>query len=323
MVAAHRAAVAAFVMTFGAIMLIVVRKYCSGQDLLSSAASELSLSACRWDGSAWRSPLPTSLAESLWLSKVEAQSCLTQRWIYVVGDSSTRSVFRALIHVLNPEFTDERYGSWITNHKGGCTGKLPKQPGDFRKGDFRGEEEAGDVGGGCLREYFDRERGIRITFSFKTYSTQSIKAMDWLTSESHTPDLIITATGAWDLTYRLKASKRADYAPATPEQLTESVSTTQKWVDDLAEKFPLARVLSMTLVSCHEELHKRALGREWNKQLRETGVLAEGGWGERVLWLDREPTTKINGSHCEGWHAYGPIVMQHVHIVLRAICGCN
>jgi hypothetical protein len=147
--------------------------------------------------------------------------------------------------------------------------------------------------------------------------------MEWLISESHTPDLIVTATGAWDLTYRLKPSRKADYAPATPEQLTESVGTTQAWVTGLAAAYPEAQVLAMTLVSCHEELHKRALGREWNRQLRAAGVLSRGTSDGRVLWLDREPTTLVNGTNCEGWHAYGPLVMQHIHIMLRAACDCR
>jgi hypothetical protein len=220
--------------------------------------------------------------------------------------------FRALIEAIDPGFDDPRFGSFRVIDKGGCTGFVKDKS---VKGGKRGEEELGDQGGGCLREYFNAEHGIRITFSFKTYSRQETKAMDWLISPSHQPDVFLTATGAWDLTYR-KSLQRA-----TLDEADAEADSAVRWIKSVATDHPTALVLGMTLNSCHAS--HADLAARWNSRFLEAKI---DNNSPRVAVLDRAPLTppwpkgKENASLCEGWHAYNEVAVQQVGAVVRGLC---
>ena len=237
-----------------------------------------------------------------------ALSCLRNRWIYCIGDSSMRMYFKALLEVLAPGFADSRFGSFTELDKGGCSGGVRDKT---VKGGLRGEEEYGDKGGGCLREYFDHENGIRVTFSFKTFARQQMKAEEWLVSGTQVPDLFLTATGAWDLTYRTTMKQ------ATPEEAAAEGAAAAAWAQGMASMYPESPLLTMTLNSCHAQFRDIAL--RWNAALHGN---TDPHTHPTVALLDREPATIVvtNTSMCEGWHAFGSIVLQQVHASLGALC---
>jgi hypothetical protein len=219
--------------------------------------------------------------------------------------------YRAVIEAIDPDFDDPRFGSFRKVDKGGCSGFVADKS---VKGGKRGEEENGDQGGGCLREYFNHEHGIRVTFSFKTYSRQNTKAMEWLISPSQRPDLFLTATGAWDLTYR-KSLKHA-----TLQEADEEADSAIRWIQGIASDNPKALVLGMTLNSCHNDFLK--LAERWNERFNGAHVDAS----PQIAVLDRQVLTaplrgnEKNKSLCEGWHAYNEVVIQHVQAALRSLC---
>jgi len=212
-----------------------------------------------------------------WANKTKLQN----RWIYLVGDSSLRMFLRGLIHVIEPTFADPHFGSYLIHDKGGCV-----------------SEEDGHAGGGCLREYFNRDMQLRITFSFKTFADQPSLAMSWLISESQQPDIIVGATGAWDVYF-----KKMD--------LDKSVG----WFRGLANTYSTSLILAMTLVSCPPF---RAIVTEHNKMLAE--ALLKENLGNLAV-LDRQASTEPvqDAAVCEGFHAYGSLTLLHVHEFLANI----
>ena len=196
-------------------------------------------------------------------------------WVYIVGDSSMRMFFRALIHAIEPTFDDPHFGSFVTHDKGGCT-----------------NEEDGHAGGGCLREYYNKHLQIRITYSFKTFADQPTLALDWLISKSSVPDILIGATGAWDM-YHDK--------PDVLKALT--------WFTELHTMYPSAQILAITLVACppfriqatnyNHELHDRL----WNQSFQNLAI------------LDRQASTEniSDPSLCGGFHVYQNLCLLHVH----------
>ena len=214
-----------------------------------------------------------------WANKTKLQN----RWIYLVGDSSLRMFLRALIHVIEPTFVDPHFGSYLIHDKGGCV-----------------SEEDGHSGGGCLREYFNRDMRIRITFSFKTFADQPTLAMSWLISESQKPDIIVGATGAWDVYY-----KKMDL------QVNKSVG----WFRSIANTSSTSLILAMTLVSCPPF---RAVATEHNKLLAEALLKANLS---NLAVLDRQASTMgvQDAAVCHGFHAYGALTLLHVREFLANI----
>ncbi len=212
-----------------------------------------------------------------WINKTK----LENRWIYLVGDSSLRMFFRALIHVIEPTFADPHFGSYLIHDKGGCV-----------------SEEDGHLGGGCLREYFNRDMRLRITFSFKTFADQPSLALDWLISESQKPDIIVGATGAWDIYF-----EKLD--------LGKSVG----WFRHIAEVYSASLILAVTLVSCPPF---RAVATEHNSVL--VRALLDQNFSNLAV-LDRQASTGVveDEAVCQGFHAYGSLTLLHIHAFLANI----
>lgn len=205
---------------------------------------------------------------------------LRGKWIYIVGDSSMRMFFRALIHVIEPELNDPHFGSYLNHDKSGCVA-----------------ETDGHTGGGCLREYYNGKLRIRITYSFKTFADQPTLALSWLISKSQVPDIILGSTGAWDIYH-----KRT--------QFDKSVM----WFRNLSASYPSASILAITLVACPPfrnqvtGLNSKLVGALLNQSIPKLSI------------LDRQASTAIIGRSdsklCEGFHAMGPLVLLHVHAFL-------
>jgi hypothetical protein len=229
----------------------------------------------------WRETYVEPLSANL--SSAEAHQIavdmLSHQWVYIVGDSSMRMFFRALIHIIEPEFDDSHFGSFTTHDKGGCT-----------------TESDGNTGGGCLREYFDHTNNIRLTFSFKTLAKQTTLALDWLISGAFAPDIIIGATGAWDI-----------YASGNGD-----VNDTAAWYSKMSSSYSSAQLLAVTTVACPPF---RDIVTAYNGQVTERLLSMRL---PRFAILDRQASTfpVQNSSVCEGFHAYGDLVLMHVHAFL-------
>ena len=250
-----------------------------------------------WNG--WARPLATSVPQSDWLPPERVKNCLRNRWIYIIGDSSFRMFFKAFINQIDPTFEDPHFGSYKRHDKGGC--------GAGKAGDL---ETHADTGGGCLREYWNREANIRISFSFHTVATQKVMAVSQLTSPTQQPDLILLATGAWDCYGACDAAEAAIRAAI--------------WTKSFTSQFPRALVAAATLSTCWIPFEPRA--KAWNAKFQSLNLEAD----PRVAILDRAPLTpptppgnvhKTNGQvDCEGWHMYNGIAVQNTQSVLRGVC---
>ena len=204
---------------------------------------------------------------------------LSNKWVYIVGDSSMRMFFRALIHIIQPEFDDPHFGSFTTHDKGGCT-----------------NEEDGHAGGGCFREYLDKKTHIRLTYSFKTLAQQKTIALDWLISKAFVPDIIIGATGAWDI-----------YASGKGDAIGTAI-----WYKEMSEHYSTAQILAITTIACPPF---RDVTTTYNTQV--TPLLLSMNLS-RLAILDRHASTfqVQDNAVCEGFHAYGDLVIMHVHAFL-------
>ena len=54
------------------------------------------------------------------------------------------------------------------------------------------------TGCGCIREFFDRKNGIRLTFIWVITAGEGSFYLDSLIGQDNAPDLFITSKGAWD-----------------------------------------------------------------------------------------------------------------------------
>jgi len=233
-------------------------------------------------------------------TKAAAVQILKHKWVYLIGDSSLRMFFGALIAALNGTLADPRFGSYYHNDKGGCVGLM---------------ERKSDRGMGCLREYFDPDNGIRITYSFKTMAQQHITAMDSLISDRQVPDVFLLTTGPWDLTYKIHNGENLD--------VRSTVNHAVHWVMEMRTRYPSSLVSFATLVACDR---MRRMARSFNKLVRKNLP-----WDKRLLCLDRQTSTEdIPGRcskeriaarqcQCAGWHAFNDIVVQHLTTWLGSV----
>lgn len=240
---------------------------------------------------------PDSIPDS---TKAAAVQILKHKWVYLIGDSSLRMFFGALIATLNGTLADPRFGSYEHHDKGGCVGNM---------------ERKSDQGMGCLREYFDPDNRIRITYSFKTMAEQHVTAMDVLISAEQVPDVFLLTTGPWDLTYKIHNGQNLD--------VKSTVKQAVRWVMGMRTKYPSSTVSFATLVACDNMRHA---AKTFNRLVRR-----QLPWDDRLLCLDRQPSTvDIPGKcskeqiaarkcQCAGWHAFNDVVMQHLTMWLGSV----
>jgi len=223
-----------------------------------------------------------------------AREVLQHKWVFVLGDSSLRMLFAALVRNVNgSSLADPRFGSYKVHDKGGCVGDQEKQ---------------GHVGTSCLREFFDVERGIRLTFSFKTFVSQRSQSLEELVSASQVPDYFLLATGPWDFAYNATAVPMATLA-----------RDAMTWALAIKARFPSAAVVFADVVQCHYKTLTRARSVEYNKGI---WALCEGIAPTTLRCLDRASSTNFVGSRkdslpgnevaCSGFHAFGDLALQHL-----------
>jgi hypothetical protein len=85
----------------------------------------------------------------------------------------------------------------------------------------------------------------------------------------------------------------------------------------MMDLYPSTDLVVATLVSCHLKFQTFAFA--YNAEIRRHIPALDQ---RRVQLLDREPSTswiRSNRSLCEGWHAYGNIVLGHVDEFLNLV----
>jgi hypothetical protein len=223
-----------------------------------------------------------------------ALNLLQGKWVYLLGDSSIRMFNAAAISLINGTLEDPRFGSYLTHDKGGCT-----------------DESNG--ASGCLREYIDMENKIRLSYTFKTYVSQEATTMENLISPSQQPDVILLGTGAWD-----GYSKTMGGSDGSSKKMggTEAGNATIALVREMMDLHPSTDFVLATLVSCHLQFQRYAFA--YNAEIRRHIPTLDQ---RRVQLLDREPSTRhgVRSRSCEGWHAYGNIVLGHVDEFLKLV----
>ena len=226
------------------------------------------------------------------LATDEARCVLKRKWLYIIGDSSTRFLTAALLSssLLNLSRGDSHFGTFTERKKLGCSNE----------------------GVECLREFVDFDVPLRVTFSFNALAKSMPANLAELTSEAQQPDLILFATGAWDI-YQHQTAK-------------DTFAAVVDSVKQLETTFPRAALGVATLVSCnHCQQHPATC--PLNRFIRN-----HKEWGPRTFIVDREPSTvhenvtqankegdPLPGKgplRCEGFHAYGDIALHHLYLLL-------
>ena len=247
---------------------------------------------------------------------------LRTRWLYIIGDSSARMLFGALVELVNGTLADPRFGDYRIHHKGGCS--------------HDGTET-------CLREYVNMRAATRITFSFKTVVDAQTLALDWLTSPSQVPDYFLLAIGAWDIKYSGLPGFGVGfvYKPVACEgsgrgaSLAGPVSLTCRramqfharaaadWAESLSLRFTRSSFLVASVVECRGTHFHRASA-EYNRWLHRFLPL-----GPRVGLLDRsassrglpfDQTSTDSRSRCTPFHAFGKVVVDDARLAVRRLC---
>ena len=210
-------------------------------------------------------------------------------WIFLLGDSSVRMLNAALVEHVNGSLEDSRFGSYEVHDKGGCVQA----------------EEGGKHGAlGCMREFVGWDQHVRLTYLFKTEAATRLALTGHFVTPSAQPDTFVLATGAHDFYHH--------------HSVNHTVRSTSAWITEMLARFPASRFVFLNLVACHESFRERALqfnaavGRQWAGH-------------PRVRLVDRGASTEhiTDKTRCEGWHAYGCVVLQHLGKVLDHVCAAH
>lgn len=260
------------------------------------------------------------------LDPTAARACLAERWIVLVGDSSTRIFFSALVDLLEYAFPGDampQFERWVC---GGAEGELDvygRGCGKKLKGLTPAEIASKVEDDGCVsfplphlplllplmellwgdRYYRDVTIGnhTRLTFIFKTYASSTPLVLPQLLIPGTHPSLLILQSGAWD-------GYKRNPIPSSLLALSSFVSSLRSYY--------LGPMVWMNLLPCHADFV--TYGKEFNEGAREV----MRGLGVPVF--DRAVTLggdyKRLGKKCEGWHAWEEVVQVHVQGFLQGIC---
>lgn len=239
----------------------------------------------KWDSNSsplfWNTSRPFALHN---LDVLEARSCLKDRWIYVVGDSSMRMFYSALIAKINSTLEDDRFGSYKVHDKGGCTGSL--------------DESSGHDHPGCFREFV--RYSVRLTFCFQAFGEHKNVVLQSLLSPSQVPDLVVLVTGAWDVGYHSASVETA-------------VRNTVQMIQNVRELYS-GTILWASLNTCPPfQDSTRKLNLAQHDRLQSMNS---------VFILNRQSSTEflVSPEYCEGYHAYKTVVELHVSMMLNFVC---
>jgi hypothetical protein len=232
------------------------------------------------------------------LGKTAVQNCLKGKWVYILGDSSCRMFFSALVEKANGTLQDWRFGSYKEHVKGGCTGGV--------------EEKDGHRTIGCLREYFGDS--IRMTFGFQAYGQHQNEVFKSLVSDSQQPDLMLVETGAWALSY----GRYYNHSYT----IQDIVNQTYIFLDHIRSVYQ-GPIVWLGLPAC-------GIFRDDVKKLHvllKPAILQYGNSSvtraPSPLYLDRQSSTEMfdDLAICEGFHPFGNVTLLHLNMLLNIYCG--
>lgn len=238
-----------------------------------------------------------------------ARQCLRDKWVYLIGDSSTRMLFSALVQLVNDSST--LTDPYFPNHRfcRHCESKTESHAccqAHVKGLNWNGEadEEAQGSQGSHDRWSYHREWtkfGTRIVFSFKTFADVPVsQAFQSQVTPSQQPDLLILQFGAWDIYHNHDLGETVAKGLAYIDHVKMHYSNPLVWLS-LVECEPF-RNISMAF-NLMMEPHLQHLG---------------------IAYFSRSATTRDLPNNmqeqCEGFHAWDRISDEHVQWLLRAVC---
>ena len=262
-----------------------------------------------------------------------AQTCLANRWIVFIGDSSTRFLYSAFVQLLSgqrePLSTADAhmpaYSSCpcsANNTRGAAT---QHQCCAYWYKGLSGNETVVATEEDQGTTWF-RERLLataygytRLTFFFKTYADARVGSLEAIMTPplesgpvTH-PDLLVLNTGAWD-----------GYAHRDAGHV---VNATAKFLDDLS-KMTRAPLLWLNLPHCHWDFQSYAerVNAGHRQLMRERGIPVlpreESTWQflDEKWAVERGAAFSELREHCEGWHAHNALAEAHTQVLLNSIC---
>lgn len=250
----------------------------------------------------WQSPY-ISLFPNTNSSEIKLQLCLQKRWIYIMGDSTARFWMNALLILLYNQFQDLSLKKYLL-FDGRATPGTVQDHKNFLSTEGCHQDLVKDKG--CMREFFDRDNGIRITFVWIIKAGEGINYLDFLTGHQNTPDLFVVSIGAWDILLQTPVATGALHA--------------SNWVVYLTDTFPDSLVVAMTPNACTSAPQElRPWITEFSIKIQEKIPLYQPA---RLALFEREQYTRnMEGDQCDGYHVLpDDLNLQQVLSVLTGIC---
>lgn len=236
------------------------------------------------------------------------QKCLRQRWIYVIGDSTARYFMHALLLLLHDQFPGSEFTRYLLFDGRASPGAVSDHVSFTTPTGCKQEDIRNNCG--CLREYFDRQHGIRVTFAWITHASggkepkeEEETFLEALVGEAVHPDLIVTSVGSWDILKGVPVKEGGERAA--------------KWNRALARRYPATYVAALSTNAC-PSIHDPAAA--WFAHFRED---VETDRPANLAFFDREPHTRLmhDAGLCDGYHVLpNGLNIQHVLTVLMGIC---
>ncbi|KAM0749549.1 hypothetical protein T439DRAFT_348947 [Meredithblackwellia eburnea MCA 4105] len=250
------------------------------------------------------------------LTSSQAQSCLESKWLLLVGDSSTRNFYSALVEMLvNDEAALNKMDGMPRWNKTaiGCQGHLPMSYWKVNceaqlKGLNIWEKARKVEDDGYFRDI--KIGSTRITFIFKSFSGSTPIILPQLllssSSPASAPSLVWVQTGAWD---KYKG-----------HQLPKTLLSLSKFVDGLKEMYH-GPIVWASLQACQKPWRKytRDFNKAAAKMAEEKGLVVFDR--EVVTGRDDKQWMKLGYNKCEGWHTWEEVVLTQVQGFLRGVCA--
>ena len=234
-------------------------------------------------------------------TEYQLQDCLRERWIYIIGDSTGRIFMQAMLLVLYHQFPDgfERYLLY-----NGQTLPRGTATEDFTTPIICKQHL--NTGCGCIREFFDRKNGMRVTFVWAVTAGEGSLYLDSLIGHGNVPDLFVTSVGAWDILNNVPPQIGAERAV--------------NWILGLTATYPSALVVAMTPNAC---VRIHSMIAQWIAYFCERLLIDINQLEKKTLVLfDKEPSTRtMDMEKCDGYHVMlDELNVQQVLSVLLQIC---
>ena len=249
---------------------------------------------------AWPAP-SLQLSPSQDPDEFPLRTCLHERWVYILGDSTARYFMHALLLLLFHQFRDPGFARYLLHDGRRSPGQVSDHDGFTVPVGCKQELTDGH---GCLREFFDRRNGVRVTFVWIITAGEGPTFLESLVA-GQAPDLIVTSVGAWDILNNVPPQEGADRAV--------------RWVLHLSATYPSALVVALTPNAC-AAIHGAIA--PWIAHFRGSlsAALVPNG---TLAMFDREPHTRTMGlDACDGYHVNpNHLNIQQVLSVVLAICG--